>query len=91
MTDRSITKANIIGYALTLLLSISGAAVAVNARVYELEKQLEIVKLDLENTKVKLNAQENTIDKLYEVTVRIDKNIIELTGELKLKADKQFK
>jgi|GEM_PF-2317694 len=94
MTVKRISKSMWIGWAVTIILSvtggISGAYVTINARVYELEKQIELVKLDQTNMKLEQTDTRAMVKEVREMFMQIDKQLTEITGQLNLKADKKF-
>jgi uncharacterized FlaG/YvyC family protein len=85
------------GWVLTIIISLVGAWVAVTARVYELEKQIELLKMEMANNKEEHKAQKEQSDKqaciieeIHSMFNRIDKSLISMSGKLNLKADKKF-
>lgn len=84
------TKIQIIGCILTVATSMGGAWLTINARVYELEKRIEIVEIDVKNSKEIIKKQDEGLIEIRELFNRIDKNITEINGKLDLKQDKKF-
>lgn len=88
-------KTDVIVAIITVVLSISGAVggawLTINGRVYEVEKRIAIVELDIDNTKALYQKQDENISKIYELFYKIDKNITEINGKLNLKEDKKWK
>lgn len=84
------TKIQIIGCILTIASSMGGAWLTINARVYELEKRIEIVEIDIKNSKEIIKKQDEGLLEIRELFNRIDKNITEINGKLDLKQDKKF-
>ena len=67
-----------------------GAWGAINARVYEIEKQVEMLRLEENETKLSQAQQASDYKEILKMFNRIDKNITEINGKLELKADKKF-
>ena len=85
------------GWVLTIVISLMGAWLTVNARLYEVEKQIELLKLESENNKEEhkmqkeaLQKQEKLTEEIHAMFVRIDKSLVSLQGKLNMKADKKF-
>lgn len=83
---------------ITIALSLFAGWMGMSARVYNIEKNLEIVRLDVSNVKAEVANTKSIYEKMdqrmnqtVELFNRIDKSIVELRGDLALKADKQFK
>ena len=85
-----ITKATMIGWIVTVGLSIFGSYATINARVYELEKRVELVQLQIDNTKSVQVEQSKAIDEIKVMFGDIKIGISEINGKLNLKADKKF-
>lgn len=83
-------KSQIAGAILTVITSVFGAYAAINARVYELEKRIEIVEIEVKNSKEIIKNQNEGLEKIQELFNRIDKNITEINGKLDLKEDKKW-
>ena len=84
-------RVQIAGWLLTILLSVVGAWGTMNARMYEVEKRIEIVQLQIDNAQKA--TEQNNID-LKEIRIlfdRIDKSITEINGKLQLKEDKKWR
>ena len=90
MESNKVTKSHYIGWVLTILLSVAGAWGAINARVYEIEKQVEMMRLEVNATKLSQAQQASDYKEILKMFNRIDKNITEINGKLELKADKKF-
>ena len=90
MERKEISKINLIGWSLTITLSIMGAWGSTDARVYETEKQIELLKQEQKNEKEFRIEQMGINKELMLIMNRIDKGIIEINGKLDLKADKKF-
>ena len=91
-------KSAIFSTAITIVLSLFAGWMGMSARVYNLEKNLEIVKLDVSNVKAEVANTKSIYEKMdqrmnqtIELFNKIDKSLVELRGDLALKADKQFK
>ena len=85
------------GWILTIIIAIGGAWATVNARVYEVEKQIELLKLELSNNKAehlaqkeRTDRQDKIIEEIHSMFNRIDKSLISMSGKLNMKADKKF-
>lgn len=83
---------------ITIVLSMFAGWMGMSARVYNLEKNLEIVKLDVSNVKAEVANTKSIYEKMdqrmnqtIDLFNKIDKSLVELRGDLALKADKQFK
>ena len=83
-------KENIIGWILTILISIVGAWYAIDARVYDVEKKIELLQLQINNSNKVLDKQQQDMEDVKEMFNRIDKNIVEIRGVLNTKADKSY-
>jgi len=85
------------GWVLTIIISLVGAWATVTSRVYEVEKQIELLKMEMANNKEEHKAQkeqsekqERIIEEIHTMFNRIDKSLISLSGKLNMKADKKF-
>jgi len=85
------------GWVLTIIISLVGAWAVVVSRVYEVEKQIELLKMEMANNKEEHKAQkeqsdkqEKIIEEIHSMFNRIDKSLISMSGKLNLKADKKF-
>ena len=90
MTER-VSKQNVVGWVITIAMSILGAYYTINSRVYELEKKIEIVQLQIDNNKEVLLQNQTDVKDIKEMFVRIDKSITEINGKLQLKEDKKWR
>lgn len=88
MVLQSITRANVVGWALTIIISITGAYSAINARLYEVEKKIELLQLQIDNDSKKIEQQENDMKEIRDMFFRIDKNLTEVRGIVNQKQDK---
>ena len=84
-------KENIIGWVLTVIISIAGAWYTIDARVYSVEKKIELLQLQIDNCSKVLDKQQEDMEVVKDLFNRIDKNIIEIRGILNTKADKKYK
>ena len=91
----------IAGWLFTIIMSIVGAYLASNAamntRVYEIEKQIELLKLEMANNKeehrlqkIVSEKQDKLINDIHCMFIRIDKSLVSMSAKLNLKADKKF-
>ena len=84
-------KENIIGWVLTVIISIAGAWYTIDARVYSVEKKIELLQLQIDNCSKVLDKQQQDMEVVKDLFNRIDRNIIEIRGILNTKADKKYK
>ena len=84
-------KENIIGWVLTVIISIAGAWYTIDARVYSVEKKIELLQLQIDNCNKVLDKQQQDMEVVKDLFNRIDRNIIEIRGILNTKADKKYK
>ena len=84
-------RENIIGWALTIVISIAGAWYTIDARVYSVEKKIELLQMQIDNCNKVLDKQQEDMEVVKDLFNRIDKNIIEIRGILNTKADKTYK
>ena len=84
-------KENIIGWVLTVIISIAGAWYTIDARVYSVEKKIELLQMQIDNCNKVLDKQQEDMEVVKGLFNRIDKNIIEIRGILNTKADKKYK
>ena len=84
-------KENIIGWVLTVIISIAGAWYTIDARVYSVEKKIELLQLQIDNCNKVLDKQQEDMEVVKDLFNRIDKNIVEIRGILNTKADKKYK
>ena len=84
-------KENIIGWVLTVIISIAGAWYTIDARVYSVEKKIELLQMQIDNCNKVLDKQQEDMEVVKDLFNRIDKNIIEIRGILDTKADKKYK
>ena len=84
-------KENIIGWVLTVIISIAGAWYTIDARVYSVEKKIELLQLQIDNCNKVLDKQQEDMEVVKDLCNRIDRNIIEIRGILNTKADKKYK
>ena len=84
-------KENIIGWVLTVIISIAGAWYTIDARVYSVEKKIELLQLQIDNCNKVLDKQQEDMEVVKDLFNRIDRNIIEIRGILNTKEDKKYK
>ena len=84
-------KENIIGWVLTVIISIAGAWYTIDARVYSVEKKIELLQMQIDNCSKVLDKQQEDMEVVKDLFNRIDRNIIEIRGILNTKADKKYK
>ena len=84
-------KENIIGWVLTVIISIAGAWYTIDARVYSVEKKIELLQMQIDNCDKALDKQQQDMEVIKDLFYRIDENIIEIRGILNTKADKKYK
>lgn len=86
-----ITKTNIIGWGLTVALSVVAAYGTINARVYEVEKKIELLQMQITEDGKKIDQQAEDMKEVRDMFNRIDKNLIELKGVVNQKQDRYEK
>lgn len=84
-------KWQIIGWAATVVVSVVSAWGTMNARMYEVEKKIEIVRLQIDESKEITNQNQADLKEIRELFTRIDKSITEINGKLNLKEDKKWR
>ena len=84
-------KENIIGWVLTVIISIAGAWYTIDARVYSVEKKIELLQMQIDDCNKVLDKQQQDMEVVKDLFNRIDRNIIEIRGILNTKADKKYK
>ena len=84
-------KENIIGWVLTVIISIAGAWYTIDARVYSVEKKIELLQMQIDNCNKVLDKQQEDMEVVKDLFNRIDKNLVEIRGILNTKADKKYK
>ena len=84
-------KENIIGWVLTVIISIAGAWYTIDARVYSVEKKIELLQMQIDNCNKVLDKQQQDMEVVKDLFNRIDKNLVEIRGILNTKADKKYK
>ena len=84
-------KENVIGWILTVLISIVGAWYAIDSRVYTVEKKIELLQMQIDNSNKALDKQQQDMEDVKDMFNRIDKNIVEIRGVLNTKADKSYR
>lgn len=91
--DTTISKnvQNVFGWILTIVLSVMGAWYTIDARVYTVEKKIELVQMQVDNINKSLDKQAQDMNDVKEMFYSIDKNIVEIRGILNTKADKNYK
>jgi len=84
-------RVQIAGWLLTILLSVVGAWGTMNARMYEVEKRIEIVQLQIDNAQKATDQNNMDLKEIRILFDRIDKSITEINGKLNLKEDKKWR
>ena len=84
-------KENVIGWILTILISIVGAWYAIDSRVYSVEKKIELLQMQIDNSNKVLDKQQRDMEDVKDMFNRIDKNIVEIRSMLNTKADKSYR
>ena len=84
-------KENIIGWVLTVIISIAGAWYTIDARVYSVEKKIELLQMQIDDCNKVLDKQQQDMEVVKDLFNRIDRNIIEIRGILNTKEDKKYK
>ncbi len=91
MDTKGITKTNVIGWGLTVALSVVAAYGTINARVYEVEKKIELLQMQINEDGKKIDQQAEDMKEVRDMFNRIDKNLIELKGVVNQKQDRYEK
>ena len=86
-----IELANILGWAITLILSVGGAWAAMNARLYEVEAKIRLLEAQTTRDIKRNDAMYEDMKKHIEDGNKVTESLIRIEGALKLKADKKFK
>ena len=85
----------ILACAITVCGSIGGSWVAMNNRLYTVEKNIELLKLDLENYKKSNDKRSDDLAKSLETITEMFKEVMDsirdINFKLKLKQDRKFK
>ena len=84
-------RLQIAGWLLTILFSVVGAGGTMNARMYEVEKRIEIVQLQIDNAQKATDQNNMDLKEIRIIFDRIDKSITEINGKLQLKEDKKWR
>lgn len=84
-------RENIIGWILTVIISVAGAWYTIDARVYSVEKKIELLQMQIDNCNKVLDKQQQDMEVVKDLFNRIDRNIVEIRGILNTKADKKYK
>ena len=84
-------KENIIGWVLTIVISVAGAWYTIDARVYSVEKKIELLQMQIDSCNKVLDKQQEDMEVVKDLFNRIDKNIVEIRGIINTKADKKYK
>jgi hypothetical protein len=74
-----------------VIISIAGAWYTIDARVYNVEKKIELLQMQIDNCNKVLDKQQQDMEVVKFLFNRIDNNIIEIRGILNTKADKTYK
>ena len=80
-----------IGWALTVIISVSGAWVSMNARIYTVESQLQVLRTRVEMVESGYDRQSKLQTEQSTTSQEIKQSLIRIEGALNLKADKQWK
>ena len=85
----------ILACTITVCGSIGGSWVAMNNRLYTVEKNIELLKLDLENYKKSNDKRSDDLEKSLEIITGMFKEVMDsirdINFKLKLKQDRKFK
>ena len=79
---------NVVGWILTIVLSVMGAWYTIDARVYTVEKKIELVQMQVDNMSKSIEKQEKDMDEVKDMFNRIDKNIVQIQEIMNTKQDK---
>jgi hypothetical protein len=86
-----VELANILGWSLTLVLSIMGAWAAMNARLYEVEAKIRLLEAQTIRDAKRSDIIYDDVKRHLEDSIKVTESLIRIEGALKLKADKKFK
>ena len=86
-----VELANILGWAITLILSVGGAWAAMNARLYEVEAKIRLIEAQTARDTKRNDVMNEDIKRHIEESTKVTESLIRIEGVLKLKADKKFK
>lgn len=86
-----VELANILGWAITLILSVGGAWAAMNARLYEVEAKIRLLEAQTARDLKRNDTMYDDIKRHIEESNKVTESLIRIEGALKLKADKKFK
>lgn len=86
-----VELANILGWAITLILSVGGAWAAMNARLYEVEAKIRLIEAQTARDTKRNDVMHEDIKRHIEESTKVTESLIRIEGVLKLKADKKFK
>lgn len=86
-----VTKEQVFGYAFNLIGAVLVAYGTMNARMYEVEKKIELLQLQLQDNKETLAQNQNDVKDIKDLFIKIDKSITEINGKLQLKEDKKWR
>jgi hypothetical protein len=78
-----INKTTLIGIVCTIVIAFAGAWVQINSRISVLEVQVQ-------NDRAVFNQNTQKMDEIMNSVNEIKENIVEMRGEMKLKADKKL-
>ena len=78
-----VNKTTLIGIICTIALAIAGSWVQINSRISVLEVQVQ-------NDRAVFNQNSQKMDEIMNSVNEIKENIVEMRGEMKLKADKKL-
>jgi hypothetical protein len=78
-----INKTTLIGIICTIVIAFAGAWVQINSRISVLEVQVQ-------NDRAVFNQNTQKMDEIMNSVNEIKENIVEMRGEMKLKADKKL-
>ena len=86
-----VELANILGWSITLILSIIGAWAAMNARLYEVEAKIRLLEAQTARDIKRNDVMYDDIKRHIDDSVKVSEALVRIEGVLNLKADKQFK
>ena len=91
MTNDKIPTKTWIGWALTICLSAATAYTSVNARVYDIEKEIEVIKTRVDINEKAYDKQLLNYERQSQDYNEIKASLVRIEGSLNTKADKQYR
>ena len=86
-----ITPKTWVGWLLTMIISIAGSWLSMNARVYGNENDISVLKTRVEVVEKSYDRQIQISERQNELNNEIKQSLVRIEGVLNTKADKQWK